>query len=348
MEVLLDVDDGNTENIAENIARADSNVGEAPTEQKTSEERVQAIVEKFSKKPETTIAARRIRVDLLMQASIVYHFDNICKRKKASTHAFGFSKIARAKQVRGYVLKKQEIMGLFTEMQTNKKSLRSRKQVHASGVSAAPLVRETSGGMASCRNCYRQKNASSKSVDAYQKNIAGVEDHHQIEQKLEERFSSMHCLKFVRQKRSLTITGTSSFHTFTQALHEFINFEFVGDFDQDHLSFNGELVQMLVLAAEEQLERTTTFSSTSARDSKRFFTYLPLIVVRADGEPVSAQPLPICIFREEGNVLKAEEKLYDPGVRVFFQKKAVVDQNWMAKIHVYWEKIFWQAVEIAH
>ena len=64
------------------------------------------------------------------------------------------------------------------------------------------------------------------------------------------------------------------------------------------------------------------------------------MVGRADGEPATAQPLPICIFRREGNVLKAEEKLYDPGVKVFFKKKAVVDQNLMAEIYAYWEKYF--------
>ena len=85
----------------------------------------------------------------------------------------------------------------------------------------------------------------------------------------------------------------SSFHTFTQALHQFVNFEFVGNFDQVPVSFNGELLQMLVLTAEEQSEGWMTFSSTSAEDSKRFFTYLPLIVVRTDGKPVTAQPLPI-------------------------------------------------------
>ena len=81
-------------------------------------------------------------------------------------------------------------------------------------------------------------------------------------------FQARHGLKFVPQKRSLTITHAiltdrlRSIHTLTQALHKLVNFEFVGNFDQVPVSFNGELIQMLVLTAEEQLEGTMTFSST--------------------------------------------------------------------------------------
>ena len=45
--------------------------------------------------------------------------------------AFGFSEAGGAKQVRGYVSKKQEIMGLLAHMRSKNKSLRSRKQVRA-------------------------------------------------------------------------------------------------------------------------------------------------------------------------------------------------------------------------
>ena len=70
-----------------------------------------------------------MRLDLLMQASVVYAFENISKSKWATTHAFGFSETGGAKQVCRYVLKKQEIMGLFTQMRSNNKSLCTRKQV---------------------------------------------------------------------------------------------------------------------------------------------------------------------------------------------------------------------------
>ena len=133
MELLLDVDEDSTEN----DAGADDNSAEPSKEQKSLEERVQAIVEKCAQKSETTTAARRNRPDLLTQASVVYHFENISKSKKATARAFGFSEAGGAKQVRGYVSKKQEIMGLLTHMRSKNKSLRSRKQVRASGVSAA-------------------------------------------------------------------------------------------------------------------------------------------------------------------------------------------------------------------
>ena len=84
MELLLDVDEDSTEN----DAGADDNSAEPSKEQKSPEERVQAIVEKCAKKSETTTAARRNRPDLLTQASVVYHFENISKSKKATARAF--------------------------------------------------------------------------------------------------------------------------------------------------------------------------------------------------------------------------------------------------------------------
>ena len=107
MEVLLDINEDTTEN----VAGADNNGAEAPKEPKTPEQRVQAIVEKRAQNSETATAAQRNRPDLLTQASVVYHFENISKSEKATARAFGLSKAAGAKQVRGCVSKKQEIMG---------------------------------------------------------------------------------------------------------------------------------------------------------------------------------------------------------------------------------------------
>ena len=326
---------------------ADDNSAEPSKEQKSLEERVQAIVEKCAQKLETTTAARRNRPDLLTQASVVYHFENISKSKKATARAFGFSEAGGAKQVRGYVSKKQEIMGLLTHMRSKNKSLRSRKQVRASGVSAAhPELEKRVVAWRAAQLAPGRKVRSANLWTQVKKVRAELKITAKLNRNRKNAFRARHGLKFVRQKRSLTITRAvltdrlRSFHTFTRALHRFVNFEFVGNFDQVPVSFNGEFLQMLVLTAEEQLEGSMTFSSTAAEDTKRFFTYLPLIVVRTDGKPVIAQPLPICIFCGEGNVLKAEEKFYDPVVKVFFQKKAVVDQNLMAEIDAYWEKYF--------
>ena len=57
MELLLDVHEDTTEN----VAGADDNSAEPSKEQKSHEERVQAIAEKCAKKSETTTAARRNR-----------------------------------------------------------------------------------------------------------------------------------------------------------------------------------------------------------------------------------------------------------------------------------------------
>ena len=87
MEVLLNIDEDTTEN----VARAGNNGAKAPKVQTTPEERVQAIEEKCAQISETAIAARRNRADLLTQASYVYHFEN--KSKKATALAFGFLKL---------------------------------------------------------------------------------------------------------------------------------------------------------------------------------------------------------------------------------------------------------------
>ena len=90
MEVLLDVDEDNTGN----VPGADNNGAVVPKEQKTPEEYVQAIVEKCAKKLETATSARRNKPDLLKQASVLYHFENISKIKKATARAFRFSQVA--------------------------------------------------------------------------------------------------------------------------------------------------------------------------------------------------------------------------------------------------------------
>jgi hypothetical protein len=69
MELLLDVDEDSTEN----DAGADDNSAEPSKEQKSLEERVQAIVEKCAQKSETTTAAIDARAEtyhLVVQISV--------------------------------------------------------------------------------------------------------------------------------------------------------------------------------------------------------------------------------------------------------------------------------------
>ena len=70
--------------------------------------------------------------------------------------------------------------------------------------------------------------------------------------------------------RAVLTERLRSSHTFTQALHQFVDFKFMGKFDQVLVSFNGELIQMLVLNAEEQVEGMMTFCSTLAKDFEGF------------------------------------------------------------------------------
>ena len=44
-------------------------------------------------------------------------------------------------------------------------------------------------------------------------------------------------------------------------------------------------------------EGTIAFESNATADSKRMFTYLPLVLVNVDGSPVEKQPKPIIILR---------------------------------------------------
>ena len=66
-------------------------------------------------------------------------------------------------------------------------------------------------------------------------------------------------------------------------------------------------------------EGTIAFESNAAAESKRMFTYLPLVLVNVDGTPIEKQPKPIVIFKGEGNVFKHEKPLYHPDAQKTLQ-----------------------------
>ena len=74
------------------------------------------------------------------------------------------------------------------------------------------------------------------------------------------------------------------------------------------MSFNGEFVRSLVVHAGDGEEGLISFESTGADDSKRFFTYMPLVLVDThDLDATVEQPDAICIFKGEGNVFPQEK-----------------------------------------
>ena len=313
--------------------------------QRTIAETVQAIADRA--RPTRT----RNRPDVLTMAAMVYHFEHISKSKKETARHFGLSDTGGAKQVRGYVKKKSALQKQLKELRDARKPLASRKALPGSGRRAnhPELERQVvewrreqiaAGIKVRPGNMWTVVRELKKKM-----NIKG-----RLGRNWRELFRKRHNLRIKREKRCVKVTRQvleerlRQFHTFMQVQQQFQNFTYTGNFDEAPVSFSGDFARSVVVHADDGDEGLINFESSGADDAKRFFTYLPLVVVETHNPDAAVeQPDPICIFKGEGNVYAQEKNLYAPGVQVFFQPSAVVDQHLMVDIYSSWDKFFKKA-----
>ena len=94
------------------------------------EEQVLKVVERVTTAESNSAIQRCSRPDVLTQACIVYHVENISKNQRSTAKAF---RLACPKQVRGYITKKDQIMALLAKLRAQQKSLKSQKSLLGSG-----------------------------------------------------------------------------------------------------------------------------------------------------------------------------------------------------------------------
>ena len=79
----------------------------------------------------------RKRPDVLTVAAIVYHLEHMSKSKKRTAHHFEFSAVVGAKQVLGYVTRKEALLKHPQELRNANKPLDYCKSLSGSGCRAA-------------------------------------------------------------------------------------------------------------------------------------------------------------------------------------------------------------------